>query len=62
MKTYVEFYNEKEDTFVKIPMNYEYGTDSLSVEQRCLAYDELSRIISEDFACNSIIVACEDKE
>lgn len=62
MKTYVEFYNEKEDIFVKIPMNYECGTDSLSVEQRCLAYDKLSRIISEDFACNSIIAACEDKE
>lgn len=62
MKTYVEFYNEKEDTFVKIPMNYECRMDSLSVEQRCLAYDELSRIISEDFACNSIIAACEDKE
>lgn len=40
MKTYVEFYNEKEDTFVKIPMSYEYhwyqdGNANVAVYRRC---------------------------
>lgn len=62
MKTYVEFYNDKDDIYIKIPMYYEDNTETLSVEQRCLAYDELSRLISEDFACNSRIFGYEDEE
>ena len=61
MKTYVEFYNDKEDVYIKIPMNYEDSTETLNVDQRCLAYDELSRIVSEDFACNSRIFGYENK-
>ena len=37
--------------------------DNLNTSDKLyISYDELSRIISEDFACNSIIAACEDKE
>ena len=61
MKTYVEFYNDKEDVYIKIPMNYEDNTETLNVDQRCLAYDELSRIVFEDFACNSRIFGYENK-
>lgn len=61
MKTYVEFYNDKDDVYIKIPMYYAEIEETLSVDQRCLAYDELSRLISEDFACNSRIFGYENK-
>lgn len=55
--TWVEFYNEKENVFIKIPMEYDSDEEVLSVEQRCLAYDELAAYVSEDFIHDTVIHA-----
>lgn len=53
--TWVEFQNEKENVFIKIPMEYESDEEVLSVEQRCLAYDQLATYVSEDFIHDTVI-------
>lgn len=55
--TWVEFQNEKENVFIKIPMEYESDEEVLSVEQRCLAYDKLVEYLSEDFIHDTVIHA-----
>lgn len=55
--TWVEFQNEKENVFIKIPMEYESDEEVLSVEQRCLAYDQLATYVSEDFIHDTVIHA-----
>lgn len=55
--TWVEFQNEKENVFIKIPMEYESDEEVLSVEQRCLAYDQLATYVSEDFIRDTVIHA-----
>lgn len=40
--TWIEFCNEKENIFIKIPMEYDSDEEVLSVEQRILAYDKLA--------------------
>lgn len=62
MKTWVEFYNNKEDVYIKIPMYYDNNTECLSVEQRCLAYEKLSEIVSDDFIHNTVIASAEDEK
>ena len=52
--TWVEFQNEKENVFIKIPMEYESDEEVLSVEQRCLAYDKLAEYLSEDFIHDTV--------
>ena len=55
--TWVEFQNEKENVFIKIPMEYVSDEEVLSVEQRCLAYDKLAEYLSEDFIHDTVIHA-----
>ena len=55
--TWVEFQNEKENVFIKIPMEYESDEEVLPVEQRCLAYDQLATYVSEDFIHDTVIHA-----
>lgn len=53
--TWVEFYNEKENVFIKIPMEYDSDEEVLSVEQRILAYDKLAEYVSDDFIHDTVI-------
>lgn len=55
--TWVEFCNEKENIFIKIPMEYELNEEVLTVEQRILAYDKLAEYVSEDFIHDTVIYA-----
>ena len=55
--TWIEFCNEKENIFIKIPMEYDSDEEVLSVEQRCLAYDQLATYVSEDFIHDTVIHA-----
>ena len=41
MITKVEFYNNENGIRIIIPMNFDIDTDSLNIDQRCLAYEEL---------------------
>lgn len=59
MITKVEFYNNKNGIRITIPMNFDIDTDSLNVEQRCLAYEELSKYVSDDFIHNTVIASAE---
>lgn len=61
MKTWVEFYNNKEDVYIKIPMYYDDNTECLNVEQRCLAYERLSEIVSDDFIHDTVIASAADE-
>ena len=53
MITKVEFYNNENGIRIIIPMNFDINTDSLNVDQRCLAYEELSKYVGDDFIHNS---------
>ena len=53
--TWVEFCKEKENIFIKIPMEYDSDEEVLSVEQRILAYDKLAEYVSEDFIHDTVI-------
>ena len=53
--TWVEFCNEKENVFIKIPMEYDSDEEVLSIEQRVMAYDELAKYVSEDFIHDTVI-------
>ena len=55
MITYVDFYNNKEKVHITIPMEYEQETEMLNVEQRCMAYEELSHIVSDEFIHDTVI-------
>lgn len=59
MITKVEFYNNKNGIRIIIPMNFDIDTDSLNVEQRCLAYEELSKYVGDDFIHNAVIASAE---
>ena len=55
--TWIEFCNEKENIFIKIPMEYDSDEEVLSVKQRILAYDKLAEYLSEDFIHDTVIHA-----
>ena len=55
--TWIEFCNEKENIFIKIPMEYDSDEEVLSVEQRILAYDKLAEYLSENFIHDTVIHA-----
>lgn len=59
MITKVEFYNNKNGIRIIIPMNFDIDTDSLNIDQRCLAYEELSNYVSDDFIHNTVIASVE---
>ena len=59
MITKVEFYNNENGIRITIPMNFDIDTDSLNVEQKCLAYEELSKYVSDDFIHNAVIASAE---
>ena len=59
MITKVEFYNNKNGIRIIIPMNFDIYTDSLNIDQRCLAYEELSNYVSDDFIHNTVIASAE---
>lgn len=60
MITKVEFYNNKNGIRIIIPMNFDIDTDSLNIDQRCLAYEELSNYyVSDDFIHNTVIASAE---
>lgn len=59
MITKVEFYNNKNGIRIIIPMNFDTDSDSLNIDQRCLAYEELSRYVGEDFIHNTVIASAE---
>nr|DAX14611.1 MAG TPA: hypothetical protein [Bacteriophage sp.] len=59
MITKVEFYNKENGIKIIIPMNFDINTDSLNIDQRCLAYEELSNYVSDDFIHNTVIASAE---
>lgn len=59
MITKVEFYNNKNGIRIIIPMNFDINTDSLNIDQRCLAYEELSKYVDDDFIHNTVIASAE---
>lgn len=59
MITKVEFYNNKNGIRIIIPMNFDIDTDSLNIDQRCLACEELSNYVSDDFIHNTVIASAE---
>ena len=59
MITKVEFYNKENVIKIIIPMNFDINTDSLNIDQRCLAYEELSNYVSDDFIHNTVIASAE---
>ena len=59
MITKVEFYNNKNGIRIIIPMTFDIDTDSLNIDQRCLAYEELSNYVSDDFIHNTVIASAE---
>lgn len=59
MITKVEFYNNKNGIRIIIPMNFDIDTDSLNIDQRCLAYEELSKYVGDDFIYNTVIASAE---
>lgn len=59
MITKVEFYNNENGVRIIIPMNFDMDTDSLNIDQRCLAYEELSNYVSDDFIHNTVIASAE---
>ena len=59
MITKVEFYNNKNGIRIIIPMNFDIDTDSLNIDQRYLAYEELSKYVGDDFIHNTVIASAE---
>lgn len=59
MITKVEFYNNENGIRIIIPMNFDIDTDSLNIDQRYLAYEELSNYVSDDFIHNTVIASAE---
>ena len=59
MITKVEFYNNENGIRIIIPMNFDIDTDSLNIDRRCLAYEELSKYVSDDFIHNTVIASAE---
>ena len=59
MITKVEFYNNKNGIRIIIPMNFDINTDSLNIDQRFLAYEELSKYVDDDFIHNTVIASAE---
>lgn len=59
MITKVEFYNNENGVRIIIPMNFDIDNDSLNIDQRCLAYEELSNYVSDDFIHNTVIASAE---
>ncbi len=53
----LNFVTKRKNVFIKIPMEYESAEEVLSVEQRCLAYDQLATYVSEDFIHDTVIHA-----
>ena len=51
--------NNKNGIRIIIPMNFDIDTDSLNIDQRCLAYEELSNYVSDDFIHNTVIASAE---
>ena len=59
MITKVEFYNNENGIRIIIPMNFDIDTDSLNIDQRYLAYEELSKYVDDDFIHNTVIASAE---
>ena len=59
MITKVEFYNNENGIRIIIPMNFDIDTDSLNIDQRYLAYVELSKYVGDDFIHNTVIASAE---
>lgn len=59
MITKVEFYNNENGIKIIIPMNFDIDTDSLNIDQRYLAYEELSKYVSDDFIHNTVIASAD---
>ena len=59
MITKVEFYNNENGIRIIIPMNFDIDTDSLNIDQRYLAYEELSKYVGDDCIHNTVIASAE---
>ena len=60
--THVKFYNQKADVYVEVKMMYDRKVIELDPEQRCLAYDKLANITSEDFVSDCVITDFWDEK